>query len=121
MSDPIQVGELLPGVLGEVVERAGHGYERWAELVAQASYCHHSIRLAGRVEYADRQTGEIRTVYDCREPDRMLLKACGTRREVSVPLLCGYLPRRRLPDFSRRGCGAARVFPTASASIRGCS
>ena len=53
MTEPVRVGELLPGVLGEVVERAGHGYARWAELVAQAGYCHHPIRLAGRVEQAD--------------------------------------------------------------------
>ena len=64
MTDPVAVGELLPSVLAEVVERAGHGYERWAELVAQAGYCHHPIRLAGRVEHADRQTGEVRQVYD---------------------------------------------------------
>jgi hypothetical protein len=82
MTEPVRVGELLPGVLGEVIERAGHGYDRWAELVAQAGYCHHPIRLAGRVEQADRITGEVRTVYDSdREPDRVLLKACGTRRE----------------------------------------
>jgi hypothetical protein len=86
MSEPIQVGELLPGVLGEVIERAGHGYQRWAELVAQAGYCHHPIRLAGRVEQADRQSGEIRQVYDSeREPDGVLLKACGTRRESKCP------------------------------------
>jgi hypothetical protein len=86
MSEPARVGELLPGVLGEVVERAGHGYARWAELVAQAGYCHHPIRLAGRVEHADRATGEIRTVYDSeREPDGVLLKACGTRRESRCP------------------------------------
>ena len=54
MTEPVRVGELLPGVLGEVVDRAGHGYDRWAELVAQAGYCHHPIRLAGRVEHADR-------------------------------------------------------------------
>jgi len=86
MSEPARVGELLPGVLGEVVERAGHGYERWAELVAQAGYCHHPIRLAGRVQHADRATGEVRTVYDSeREPDGVLLKACGTRRESKCP------------------------------------
>jgi hypothetical protein len=84
--EPVQVGKLLPGVLGEVVDRAGHGYERWAELVAQAGYCHHPIRLAGRVEHADRATGEVRTVYDSeREPDGVLLKACGTRRESRCP------------------------------------
>jgi hypothetical protein len=86
MSEPARVGELLPGVLGELVERAGHGYQRWAELVAQAGYCHHPIRLAGRVEQADRTTGEVRQVYDTeREPDGVLLKACGTRRESRCP------------------------------------
>jgi hypothetical protein len=68
------------------VDRAGDGYDRWAELVAQAGYCHHPIRLAGRVDQADRQTGEVRTVYDSeREPDGVLLKACGTRRESRCP------------------------------------
>jgi hypothetical protein len=86
MTEPVRVGGLLPGVLGEVVERAGHGYQRWAELVAQAGYCHHPIRLAGRVEQADRATGEVRAVYDTgREPDGVLLKACGTRRESRCP------------------------------------
>ena len=86
MTEPVRVGELLPGVLGEVVDRAGHGYDRWMELVAQAGYCHHPIRLAGRVEHADRTTGEVRQVYDSeREPDGVLLKACGTRRESRCP------------------------------------
>ena len=75
-----------PAPVGELVERAGHGYDRWAELVAQAGYCHHPIRLAGRVEQADRATGEVRTVYDSAgEPDGVLLKACGTRRESRCP------------------------------------
>jgi hypothetical protein len=82
MTEPTRVGEVLAGVLAEVVDRAGNGYQRWVELVAQAGYCHHPIRLAGRIEQADRATGEIRTVYDSeREPDGVLLKACGSRRE----------------------------------------
>jgi hypothetical protein len=86
MTEPTRVGEALPGVLAEVVDRAGHGYQRWAELVAQAGYCHHPIRLAGRVEHADRETGEVRQVYTSdREPDGVLLKACGTRRESRCP------------------------------------
>src|SRR5215217_2155174 len=86
MTEAVRVGEVVPGVLAEVVERAGHGYDRWAELVAQAGYCHHPIRLAGRVEHADQATGEVRTVYDsAREPDGVLLKACGTRRESCCP------------------------------------
>jgi hypothetical protein len=86
VSGPVLVGELLPEVLQEVVQRAGPGYGRWAELVAQAGYCHHPIRLAGRVEQADPTTGEVRTVYDSgREPDGVMLKACGTRRESRCP------------------------------------
>jgi hypothetical protein len=86
MTEPVRVDELLPAVLGEVIDRAGQGYDRWVELVAQAGYCHHPIRLAGRVDQADRQTGEVRTVYDSdREPDGVLLKACGTRRESRCP------------------------------------
>jgi hypothetical protein len=86
MNEPARVGDVLPGVLAEVVDRAGAGYERWMELVAQAGYCHHPIRLAGRVEHADRTTGEVRQVYDSdREPDGVLLKACGTRRESRCP------------------------------------
>ena len=83
MTEPTRVGEVLPGVLAEVVDRAGHGYERWAELVAQAGYCHHPIRLAGRVEQADRTTGEVRTVYT----------ASGSRT--------GYCSRRAAPAASR--------------------
>jgi hypothetical protein len=64
MTEPARVGELLPEVLAEVIDRAGAGYDRWAELVAQAGYCHHPIRLAGRVEHADPTTGEVREVYD---------------------------------------------------------
>jgi hypothetical protein len=86
MSEPIQVGELLPGVLQEVIDRAGSGYERWAEQVAASGYCAHPVRLRGRVEHADPQTGEIRTVYSTdREPDATLLKACGNRRASVCP------------------------------------
>jgi hypothetical protein len=86
MTAPVRVGDVLPGVLAEVIDRAGHSYDRWMELVAQAGYCHHPIRLAGRIEQADRTTGEVRQVYDTdREPDGVLLKACGTRRESRCP------------------------------------
>jgi len=86
MTDPVSVGELLPGVLAEVVDRAGHGYDRWAEQVAATGYCTHPVRLRGRVEHADAETGEVRTVYSTeREPDAILLKACGNRRASVCP------------------------------------
>jgi hypothetical protein len=88
MSEPVHVGEVLPGVVAEAIARAGPGYERWAEQVAATGYCVHPVRLRGRVEHADAATGEVRTVYATdREPDATLLKACGNRR-VSVCPSC---------------------------------
>jgi hypothetical protein len=86
MTDPVRVGELLPEVLQEVIDRAGPDYDRWAEQVAATGYCAHPVRLRGRVEHADPHTGELRTVYDSgREPDATLLKACGNRRAAVCP------------------------------------
>jgi hypothetical protein len=81
MSEPVLVGEVLPGVLQEVMDRAGPGYARWMEQVAQTGYCAHPVRLRGRVDHADASTGVVRTVYSTdKEPDATLLKACGNRR-----------------------------------------
>jgi len=86
MSDPTRVGELLPEVLQEVIDRAGPGYDRWSEQVAATGYCAHPVRLRGRVEQADPATGELRTVYATeREPDATLLKGCGNRRASVCP------------------------------------
>ncbi len=93
MTEPARVGELLPGVLAEVVDRAGHGYDRWAELVAQAGYCHHPIRLTGRVEHADRTTGEVRTVYDFGAgAGRSAVEGMRHPPRVALPVVCGHLP-----------------------------
>jgi hypothetical protein len=84
--EPIQVGELLPGVLQEVIDRAGPDYDRWMEQVAATGYCAHPVRLRGTVEHADPHSGEVRIVYDTeREPDATLLKACGNRRASVCP------------------------------------
>jgi hypothetical protein len=116
MTGPVPVGELLPEVLQEVVQRAGHGYDRWAELVAQAGYCHHPIRLAGRVEQADRITGELRSVYDAgREPDGVLLKACGTRRESRCPS-CAAVYRADAYQLLAAGLRGGKGVPDTVAS-----
>jgi hypothetical protein len=86
MSEPMAVGELLPGVLQEVIDRAGPGYDRWMEQVAATGFCAHPVRLRGRVDHADASTGEVRTVYSTdREPDATLLKGCGNRRASVCP------------------------------------
>jgi len=121
VNEPMRVGEALPEVLAEVVDRAGQGYDRWMELVAQAGYCHHPIRLAGRVEHADQATGEVRQVYSSdQEPDGVLLKAAAPAGSPAVHPVrpsTGPMPTSSWPPGSR----AARASPRRSASIRGCS
>jgi hypothetical protein len=91
------------------------------ELVAQAGYCHHPIRLAGRVEHADRLTGEVRTVYDSdREPDGVLLKACGTRRESRCPS-CAAVYRADAYQLLAAGLKGGKASPRAWQGIPGCS
>jgi hypothetical protein len=86
MTEPVRVGEVVPEVLAEAIARAGSGYDRWMELVAQTGYCAHPVRLRGRVEHADASTGEVRTAYSTdQEPDATLLKACGNRRASVCP------------------------------------
>jgi hypothetical protein len=86
MTEPVRVGEVLPEVVAEAIARAGPGYDRWAEQVAATGYCAHPVRLRGRVDHVDPQTGEVRTVYSTdREPDATLLKACGNRRASACP------------------------------------
>src|SRR5215218_2250335 len=86
MSQPVQVGELLPGVVAEAIARAGPGYDRWAEQVAATGYCAHPVRLRGTVDQIDPATEERRTLYATEpEPDATLLKACGNRRASVCP------------------------------------
>ena len=86
MTEPVRLGELLPEVLHEVIERAGVGYDRWAEQIAAAGYCANPVRLRGHVQHADQASGEVQTVYSTeREPDATLLKACGNRRLSVCP------------------------------------
>jgi hypothetical protein len=86
MTDPVRVGELLPGVLQEVIARAGPGHDRWMEQVAQTGYCAHPVRLHGTIEHADPQTGEVRTIYSTdQKQDASLLKGCGNRRATVCP------------------------------------
>src|SRR6266508_1053616 len=80
-ADPVP--GLDPAIIPDLCARAGDqaAYQRWAEQVKTAGYCRHPVRLAGGVEHVDQVTGEARTVLDTElEPDRVLLKACGTRR-----------------------------------------
>jgi hypothetical protein len=119
MTEPVRMGKLLPGVLQEVIDRAGLGYDRWMEQVAATGYCAHPVRLRGRVEHADPLTAEVRTVYSTdREPDATLLKACGNRR-VSVCPSCSATYQADSFQLLAAGlCGGKGVPETVSGHPR---
>ncbi len=74
-------------LVAQAVARAGRSdVERWLEQVHSAGCCVHPVRLAGTVTAVDRTNGERRTLYTTAlEPDRVLFKACETRRATRCP------------------------------------
>lgn len=69
--------------LHEVATRASNPdrFERWERQVKQTGYCHHPVRLKGAV-----RAPSGKALYSSNsEPDGVLLKACGNRREAVCP------------------------------------
>jgi hypothetical protein len=104
----------LAGVaLGEVLTRAGDPaeYERWAEQARMAGYCARPVRLAGGADQVDTTTGEIHETYTTeREPDGVLLKACGTRRAARCQP-CAEVYRRDAFQLVAAGLRGGKGIP----------
>ena len=115
MTEPTVVGELLPGVLaGGGSTGPALGYDRWAEQVAATpAIAPHPVRLRGRVDHADPQTGEVRTLYSHRpgarrHPPQRLRQPAG----LSLPVLLRPRTRPTSSTCWQPACGAARAFLT---------
>jgi hypothetical protein len=83
----------------------------WEREVRRAAYCANPVRLAGRVDHADRRTGEVREAYTTEhEPDGVLLKACGNRR-ASVCPACAETYRRDAWHLIAAGLSGGKGMP----------
>ena len=87
MTEPVRVGELLPGVLGR-----GRGPGRATAMTGgpsssprPATATTRSASPAGSSTPTARPARSDRSTTASREPDGVLLKACGTRRESRCP------------------------------------
>ena len=73
---------ITPELLRAVAGRAGRpDYPRFEAQLRSSGYCARPVRLQGRVETSD-QTGRRRVWSTATEPDGILRKACGNRREA---------------------------------------
>jgi hypothetical protein len=77
--------ELTPELLGELAQLAGRpDFPKLERQLRATGYCAHPIRLRGRTEVCDGH-GHRRVWSTVTEPDDVLRKACGNRREAVCP------------------------------------
>jgi hypothetical protein len=76
---------LAPELIGELVERAGRpGFDRFQAQLRASGFCARPVRLRGHVQVCDGR-GRRRVWSTETEPDGILRKACGNRREAVCP------------------------------------
>jgi hypothetical protein len=84
-------GELLDGVIARMTRP---DYARFDAQLRSSGYCAHPVRLRGRIDVCD-AGGVRRQVWSTHgEPDGLLRKACGNRREA----VCGPCAERYRGD-----------------------
>jgi hypothetical protein len=110
------VPELDHRVLAQVVARVRRAdYPAWAAQLAGAGNCSHPVRLRGKITTTDATTGEHQVVFTTSDqPDRVLLKACGSRRATRCPA-CAALYRSDARALILAGLlGGKGVDPTVA-------
>jgi hypothetical protein len=81
----IAAPELTPDLLGGLVERAARpDFNAFEAQLRSSGYCARPVRLKGTIETCDAQ-GRTRVWSTEGEPDGVLRKACGNRREAVCP------------------------------------
>jgi hypothetical protein len=121
-------GGLAPVVASALARVSRPDFDAWQAAVRAAGCCARPVRLSGRVFETDPTTGEVTVAYSSsRQPDRVLLKACGTRRATICPACASVyrgdaktLLRGGLNvDDDRDGAAAPVVFVTLTAPSYG--
>jgi hypothetical protein len=87
------------------------GFARWEAQVAKTGYCTRPVRLAGRIDAIDLQTGEMRPMYStASEPGGVLLTPCGNRRESVCPP-CSDVYKRDARQLVKAGLAGGKGVP----------
>src|SRR3954468_23243788 len=77
--------EVTPELVVELAERAARtDFPKLEKQLRSTGYCAHPVRLTGHIETCD-GNGHKRVWSTATEPDGVLRKACGNRREAVCP------------------------------------
>jgi Replication initiator protein, pSAM2 len=79
---------LMPdeALIDAIVQRAGRpDFDRFEAQIRSSGYCARPVRLRGWVETCDADGGRQRVWSTDEEPDQVLRKACGNRRQAVCP------------------------------------
>jgi Replication initiator protein, pSAM2 len=86
-------------------------FTRWERQVASTGYCTNPIRLHGRIDAIDLETGELKNMYRTDgEPGGVLLIPCGNRRESVCPP-CSGTYKRDARQVVRAGLAGGKGIP----------
>jgi hypothetical protein len=104
--------------LGELCARGADRdhYSRWQRQVRAAGDCQRPVRLVGGIEHVDTASGDIHRVIDsARQPDGVLLKACGTRRAARCQP-CAEVYRADAHQLVKAGLAGGKGLPETVSS-----
>ena len=106
--------ELTPDLLADLARRAGRAdFDRFEQQMRSSGYCTRPVLLAGQTETCD--ANGVRRVWSTRnEPDGVLRKACGNRREAVCPS-CAERYRWDAFHLIRAGMTGGKGVPDAIA------
>ncbi len=100
-----------------LTERISRGdFDRWERQLENTGYCHQPIRLRGDIRAVDLATGDTALMYSTdREPDGVLLTACGNRREHVCPP-CSQVYKRDARQLVKAGLAGGKGLPETVAA-----
>jgi hypothetical protein len=104
-----------PGLSGPGTEATASDtpddFPRRETQVARTGYCTRPVRLAGRIDAIDLETGEMRPMYSTDgEPGGVLLTPCGNRRESVCPP-CSGTYKRDARQLVKTGLAGGKGIP----------
>jgi hypothetical protein len=110
-------GALLEGVVDRLTRP---DYRAFEAQLRSSGFCARPVRLRGNIEVCDGHGGPRRVWSTAGEPDELLRKACGNRREA-VCSPCAERYRGDAWQLIAAGLRGGKGVPESVAGIRRCS